>query len=181
MSAFTKKDYNSSDGMMTSIWGPSIWHYLHVISFNYPIKPSSFDKKQYTNMLMYTGATLPCSYCRNNFKLNLKRSSFSQKSMENRDKFSRFVYKLHNCVNQMLKKKIKISFDEVRDRYENFRSRCIQSDKNIKDKTQDKEDGCLVPLYGKKSKCSISIIPFNSKKKSFYVDPKCKLKKCKKK
>ena len=35
---FKKKDYNSEMGMSTHIWGPSIHHALHTISFNYPIK-----------------------------------------------------------------------------------------------------------------------------------------------
>ena len=43
---FTKKDYNSGDGMITSIWGPSMWHYLHTISFNYPVNPTIIDKKK---------------------------------------------------------------------------------------------------------------------------------------
>ena len=26
--------------MLTAVWGPPLWHTLHTISFNYPIKPS---------------------------------------------------------------------------------------------------------------------------------------------
>ena len=33
---FTYTDYNSGDGMLTSVWGPGLWHYLHTMSFNYP-------------------------------------------------------------------------------------------------------------------------------------------------
>ena len=42
---YKRKDYNSNDGMLTSVWGPSAWHYLHSISFNYPVKPTCDDKK----------------------------------------------------------------------------------------------------------------------------------------
>ena len=31
---FSKKDYSSGDGMLTSVWGPSLWHSLHTISFS---------------------------------------------------------------------------------------------------------------------------------------------------
>ena len=44
---FEKKDYDSSDGMLTYVWGPSLWHFLHTMSFNYPVKPSCEDKLQY--------------------------------------------------------------------------------------------------------------------------------------
>ena len=43
---FTKKHYMSGDGMLTTVWGPSMWHYLHTMSFNYPICPSRQDKKK---------------------------------------------------------------------------------------------------------------------------------------
>ena len=42
---FTKKHYNAGDGMLTSVWGPAMWHYLHAMSFNYPVKPSAKEKK----------------------------------------------------------------------------------------------------------------------------------------
>ena len=39
-SPFTNNDYNSGDGMMTSVWGPATWLLLHTMSFNYPVEPS---------------------------------------------------------------------------------------------------------------------------------------------
>jgi hypothetical protein len=44
---FSDKDYMSGDGMMTSVWGPPMWHVLHTISFNFPIKPTESQKKHY--------------------------------------------------------------------------------------------------------------------------------------
>jgi hypothetical protein len=29
---------------MTSVWGSPMWHVLHTISFNYPIKPTKEQK-----------------------------------------------------------------------------------------------------------------------------------------
>ena len=40
---FTKKHFNDSNGMLTTIWGPPLWHTLHTISFNYPVKPKKSD------------------------------------------------------------------------------------------------------------------------------------------
>ena len=31
---YDKDDFASGDGMLTSVWGPSLWHYLHTMSFN---------------------------------------------------------------------------------------------------------------------------------------------------
>ena len=59
---FTKKDYNSGDGMVVSIWGPAMWHYLHTMSFNYPINPSAENKKYYKDFIYNLRHVLPCKY-----------------------------------------------------------------------------------------------------------------------
>ena len=103
----------------------------------------------------------------------------------------------------MLGKKNVITYEEVRERYENFRSRCSnkkKKSKNVKkfkmegadkkklDASNKKcvskgennkkplEKGCVTPLKGIKSKCVIRIVPKTKKVKTFYMDPKCKTK-----
>ena len=49
---FTKKNYMSGDGMLTAVWGPSMWHYLHTMSFNYPVNPTEDDKKNIKNLYL---------------------------------------------------------------------------------------------------------------------------------
>ena len=82
-----------------------------------------------------------------------------------------------NKINKMLKKKSGLSYCDVRERYENFRARC--SKKEIKkrlNKTRKnkKEKGCVDPLYGKKTKCIIRIIPKEVKTPTLKIDKKCK-------
>ena len=69
---FKKKDYLSGDGMLTSVWGPSMWHFLHIMSFNYPINPTPEDKTNYRNFILNLRYVLPCKYCRQNLTNNLK-------------------------------------------------------------------------------------------------------------
>ena len=52
LSTYSEEDYNSNDGMLTTVWGPSQWHVLHTISFNYPVKPTSDDKHKYRNYIL---------------------------------------------------------------------------------------------------------------------------------
>ena len=127
---FTKTDYESNNGMSTSVFGPPIWFSLHMMSFNYPVNPTDIDKANYREYLLALGKVLPCSHCRNNFSNNLKSAGFNKGVFKDRDTFSKFVYKLHNVVNDRLGSKTKISYNDVRDRFEHFRSRC--PDKNIK-------------------------------------------------
>ena len=176
---FKLKDYMSGDGMLTSVWGPSMWHYLHIMSFNYPIKPTLLEKKQYMDFVKSLQYTLPCKYCRVNLVTNFKSLPLTMKAMKNRDSFSRYIYALHELVNKMLGKKSGLSYCDVRERYEHFRARCTLDKpkifKIVKNKTLKKkrEKGCTEPLYGKKSKCVIKIVPQTEKTESFQMDDKC--------
>jgi hypothetical protein len=175
---FNKKDYLSGDGMLTSVWGPSMWHYLHIISFNYPNNPTKILKQKYKQFLLNLQYTLPCKYCRINLKNNFKKFPLKYEIFENRDKFSRYIFNLHELINKMLGKKSNLSYCDVRERYEQFRSRCVLDKptifkyKNNFNKTK-KEKGCTTPLYGKKSKCVINIVPQETKCKTFNIDKQC--------
>ena len=67
-------DFNSNDGMLTSVWGPSLWHSLHTVSFNYPLNPTKTQQKYHKQLLESLKYTLPCRHCRDNFKSNLNTS-----------------------------------------------------------------------------------------------------------
>lgn len=181
---YTKKHYQSGDGMVTSVWGPPLWHYLHTMSFNYPINPTKEDKKNYKDFILSLKNVLPCRYCRDNLKKNLKAMPLTNADLKNRHTFSKWVFKLHELVNTMLGKKSGLKFCDVRERYEHFRSRCTDDKKfpvkkiyaalkKTKKNRKKKEKGCTEPLYGKKSKCIVKIVPNNTKGKSFQMDKKC--------
>ena len=175
---FTKKDYESGDGMMTKIWGPAMWHYLHTMSFNYPVKPTKEQKKHYRDFVLNLRNVLPCKYCRMNLTNNLKKKPLQMCHMASRDTFSRYIYELHETVNRMLNKKSHLTYCDVRDRYENFRSRCTEEKPKVftfkKTTTmKKKEQGCTEPLYGKKAKCVINIVPQEDKSATFQINKEC--------
>ena len=153
---YNKKDYSSGDGMLTTVWGPSLWHYLHVMSFNYPINPTKIQKKYYKQLLLNFQHTLPCKYCRINLTKNFKKFPLNDVIFENRNNFSRYIFNLHEQINKMLGKNSGLTYCEVRDNYEHFRSRCTIDKPKLFDYTKkSKEKGCTTPMYGKKSKITI--------------------------
>jgi hypothetical protein len=94
------------------------------------------------------------------------------------------MYELHELVNKMLKKKSGLTYCDVRERYEHFRARCTEEKplifkfnknktKNNKSRKNTKEKGCTEPLYGKKSKCIIKIVPQEVKEQTMQIDKKC--------
>jgi len=176
---FTENDYNSNDGMLTTVWGPSQWHVLHTMSFNYPVNPTRQDKRNYRNYILSLQYVLPCGKCRENLKKNFEKLPIMMKHMKSRHTFSKYIYDLHELVNEMLNKKSGLSYEQVRNTYENFRSRCLATDKEkekiqkLLNKTVKKESGCTKPLYGKKAKCLLRIVPQEDKEPTFKVDSQC--------
>lgn len=175
---FNKNDYNAGDGMQVSIWGPAAWHFIHTMSFNYPVNPTLENKKHYKDFIYNLRNVLPCKYCRINLTNNLKKKPLLMCHMKSRATFSRYVYELHELVNKMLGKKSHLTYCDVRERYEHFRSRCTEEKPKIftfkrSQTKKKKEKGCTEPLYGKKSKCIINIVPQEDKSATFQMDKKC--------
>jgi hypothetical protein len=164
---FKPSDTKSGDGMLTTVWGPSLWHFLHTMSFNYPVEPTKEQKQYYKQFILNLENVLPCKYCRMNLEKNFKKLPLTDAAMESRDTFSRYIYKLHEVVNTMLGKKSGLSYCDVRERYEHFRARCtVDQPPNI-------EKGCTVPLKGKKSKGVIHIIPQDVPCETIQIDQQC--------
>lgn len=169
---YNEKDYSSNDGMLTTVWGPSLWHYLHTMSFNYPVHPTCQDKKHYYNFIANLQYVLPCGKCRKNLCKNFKKLPFRYKHMTSRATFSKYIYDLHEVINKMLGKTSGLSYEDVRERYEHFRARCVKPLGKVKTLKKN-EKGCTESLYGEKSKCVLQIVPENTKCNTLQIDDKC--------
>jgi len=165
---YTKDDYKSGDGMLTTVWGPGMWHFLHTMSFNYPVNPTREQKINYRNFILSLVNVLPCKYCRINLEKNLKALPIKYSTMESRVTFSRYIYNLHEHVNKMLKKESGLTYEMVRERYEHFRARCTKAPV-----VPSQEKGCTESLYGEKAKCILRIVPQTKKCNTFQMDDKC--------
>ena len=134
---FNKEDYKSKNGMITYTWGPLLWHFLHMMSFNYPINPenyniehnykSGFIQNAYYLFIRLLQFILPCGACRDNLVNNLDSLKFKEnkkKILKNRESFSRFIYDLHETINNMLGKQSNLTYEDIRDFYEHFRAYC---------------------------------------------------------
>jgi len=167
---YTRKHYSSNDGMLTTVWGPSTWHLLHTMSFNYPVNPSCADKTHYRDFVLSLQHVLPCGKCRANLRKNFRKLPLRMADMESRRTFSLYMYRLHEHVNRMLGKKSGLSYQDVRERYEHFRARCAQP---VIENPVTEEKGCTEPLHGEKAKCVLHIVPQKTKCETFQMDKTC--------
>jgi hypothetical protein len=82
----------------------------------------------------------------------------------------------------MLNKTSGLSYCDIRERYEHFRSRCTDDKKKEKEQNKffnktrknKKEKGCTEALYGKKARCIINIVPKEQRGETLKIDSKCK-------
>lgn len=161
---FTENDFNDSNGMLPSVWGPPLWHFLHTMSFNYPVNPTYEQKRYYSQFIYSLVHVLPCRKCRENLQQNLENHPIYP-HLKNRETFSLYIFKLHETINTLLNKKSGLNFNQVRNRYEHFRARCKY--------TRKSHIGCSRPLHIKKTKSVINIVPFKKKCKTLKIERKC--------
>ena len=185
---FSDADFVSNDGFLTTVWGPPMWHFLHTMSFNYPVHPSDADKLRYRAFILGLQHVLPCKYCRTNLKTNFKNHPLRACHLASREAFSKYVYELHEIVNKLLGKTSGRSYCDVRERYEHFRARCTDdptprmlkvqpsnhNNSNLnKTKKRRGHKGCTEPLYGKYSKCVMKIVPQDAPTETLSIDRQC--------
>ena len=175
MNKFNEKPGDDT-GMQTRVWGPAGWLFLHCIAQNYPWKPTPLQKNEYLMFFKTTGSVLPCRYCRESYQKyitgidNWKKSA---KELENPDILSEedsslilnisklesrktlvtWLYNLHNRINKKLGITQGPTLEEVCDKYESFRSKCIKSKKVVKPKK-----GCLDPMNGARKRCVVKVV-----------------------
>jgi len=132
-----------------------MWLVLHTMSFNYPVQPTTEQKRQYRDYILHLQYVLPCGKCRTNLKKNLRKLPLKWSHMDSRATFSRYVYDLHETINQMLGKKSGLTYEAVKEQYEHYRARCAP----IPKPNESTENGCTEPLIpgAKKCKCVLQI------------------------
>ena len=134
---------NINNGLITKIWGPSLWIGLHCITFGYPINPTDEQKENYKIFFEKVGDVLPCKHCRESYKIFIKEQDTDiNNALDSRDSLTKWLYDIHNKVNEKLGVDYGITYDMVQKKYESYRAKCVEK----------KANGCVVPLYSKK-KC----------------------------
>jgi hypothetical protein len=155
---FDDKNYESKDGLSPKIWGCPLWFVLHAISFTYPVEPSPVDKEHYATFLLSLAHVLPCRTCRENFKQSIK--ALRPEHLATRASFARFVYQLHNAVPNC--PALKVSFEDMRHNYENFRSECGKH-------------GCKTPKEPRNLKTMVTVVPEEryASRDTFHISKSC--------
>ena len=89
--------------MNQNIWGKAAWVFIHSIAVNYPENPLPCEKENTINFFTLLGDMLPCRYCRQHYKENLKQLPVAADSKMD---LIWWTIDLHNRVNSSTGKKV---------------------------------------------------------------------------
>jgi hypothetical protein len=160
-------DPNVDNGMMTKVWGPAGWLFLHCVTFGYPYSinsenPDHQTKKQdYKTFFTSLGKVMPCRYCRDSYEEFIKESPIDN-SLNTRKDLVRWLYDIHNKVNQKLGVADCniIGLKEMITKYEKFRAKCKKTTDEERENNISK--GCVTPADGTKKRCILKVVSSNS-------------------
>lgn len=159
-------DPNVDNGMMTKVWGPSGWLFLHCITFGYPYYIDSsnpdhaYKKQQYKLFFESLANVFPCKYCRESYKEFINDVKIDR-FLNTREDLCKWLYLIHNKVNHKLgvpNNQIP-SFKEVKTYYEQFRAKCKKTSEE--ERVKNKEKGCIRPADGTPKRCLIQVVKCN--------------------
>jgi len=158
---------NANNGMMTRVWGPPGWFFLHCVTFGYPVDPEKFDtdreqvpgttERAYREFFTRVGDILPCKYCRESYKKFIREIP---PDLTNRDALVEWFWTIHNKVNEKLEDTYpEATLDKIKENYERYRAKCS---------TKQVARGCAVPVTGKKM-CTVVSTDYCDEKDKYKV------------
>lgn len=127
------------------VWGPHYWFFLHTISMSYPLRPNSVTKKKYYEFIQNLPLFIPIESIASDFSKLLDQYPITP-YLDSRDAFIRWVWFIHNKINEKLEKN-KISLNKFYELYyEEYKP------KDIKNREMNKLKNkliylCLVILF----------------------------------
>jgi hypothetical protein len=158
-------DPNIDNGMMTKVWGPAGWLFLHCVTFGYPYMLDKSNPKHvgkpsdYYNFFYYLGKVMPCRYCRESYQQFFKEQDPS-KSLGSRKDLAKWLYDLHNKVNHKLGvPECNIpTFEELINQYESYRAKCKPTTDEEREANQKK--GCVTPADGTPRRSVVKVVEY---------------------
>jgi len=104
------------------IWGPKFWFFLHTISLTYPNYPNAITKKKYYEFIQNLPMFLPVEEISSKFSKLLDKYPI-QPYLDNKESFIKWVWFIHNKINEQLEKPIISLNDFYIKYYENYKSK----------------------------------------------------------
>ena len=134
-------------GISPEIWGPYVWGALHLVCLGAPEKLDAAQRIAYQTFVTQLPYVIPCSTCAEHLLANLKTLPV-EAALDGRDSLFSWSVRLHNLVNQQLKKPT-ITEDEAKRHWEGSSSIIrVSSANSHKNKRSHKATICFCVVCG---------------------------------
>ena len=118
----TDKNLDTCANINPKIWGPSAWIFIHSISFTYPENPTDEEKQYFKQFYESVQYTLPCAGCRESYsQFIISEPTILANALDNRNTLTKWLYDIHNRVNQKLGVDYGVTYEDVVKKYESYR------------------------------------------------------------
>jgi hypothetical protein len=120
-----KLNYRNRDGFSPDIWGPPTWFLLHLFAQNFPVDATEKQRRGYMRFFRSLCYVLPCWGCRVSYASFVRqhpRIKITPDKFRDRKSVTKWVFDLHNAVNEKLQKPKRTNFTKHYRSYERFRS-----------------------------------------------------------
>jgi FAD-linked sulfhydryl oxidase len=85
------------------VWGPHYWFFLHTVAMTYPHHPNAVTKKKYYDFVQNIPLFIPIEAMAHDFSKLLDQYPISS-YLDNRESFIRWLWFIHNKINEKLEK-----------------------------------------------------------------------------
>lgn len=117
------EELSNYTGHPPGVWGPATWRIIHTVSINFPFDPTDSDREAYSMFIAGLAMVLPCGKCRFHFQEMLKGDMAIQpRDLVDRRSIFAWSVRLHNRVNEKLKKDYSTSIEHWFNFYTNLRN-----------------------------------------------------------
>ena len=99
----------------SKVWGPHMWFFLHTTAMTYPVRTNAITKKKYYEFIQNLPLFIPIEHMSSQFTKLLDEYPI-QPYLDTKESFIRWVWFIHNKINEKLEKP-KITLNEFYQKY----------------------------------------------------------------
>ena len=107
------------------VWGPHMWFFINTIAMTYPNRPNAVTKKKYYDFMQNLPMFIPIEHMSGEFSKLLDEYPI-QPYLDTKESFIRWVWFIHNKINEKLEKPQITLNDFYKQYYEEYKPKNVK-------------------------------------------------------
>jgi len=107
------------------VWGPHMWFFINTIAITYPNRPNAITKKKYYDFMQNLPMFIPIEQMSGEFSKLLDEYPI-QPYLDTKESFIRWVWFIHNKINEKLEKPQITLNDFYKQYYEEYKPKNVK-------------------------------------------------------